>query len=120
MQHHEYNTKGLVAAGWLIGPHSRWLCCVAFFVVSCVMASAAAGVLEDEHYDHGDDGEETYEHLGPILVREERGLVERGEGKRSQGARQRGGQGAEEDRGRATGEDGARERWGGEGAGGLP
>lgn len=27
------------------------------------------GVLEDEHYDHGDDGEETYEHLGPILVR---------------------------------------------------
>ena len=27
------------------------------------------GVLEDEHYDHGVDGGETYEHLGPILVR---------------------------------------------------
>ena len=27
-----------------------------------------AGVLEDEHFDHGDDGAETYEHLGPILV----------------------------------------------------
>lgn len=26
------------------------------------------GVLDDEHYDHGDDGEETYEHLGPILL----------------------------------------------------
>jgi hypothetical protein len=26
------------------------------------------GVLEDEHYDHGVDGAETYEHLGPILV----------------------------------------------------
>lgn len=35
--------------------------------------SAAAGVLEDEHYDHGDDGEETYEHLGPILVGAEMG-----------------------------------------------
>jgi hypothetical protein len=27
------------------------------------------GVLEDEHYEHGDDGQDTYEHLGPILVR---------------------------------------------------
>jgi hypothetical protein len=26
-------------------------------------------VLEDEHYEHGDDGQDTYEHLGPILVR---------------------------------------------------
>lgn len=27
------------------------------------------GVLEDEHYDHGDEGSETYEHLGAMLVR---------------------------------------------------
>ncbi|WIA32674.1 hypothetical protein OEZ86_003475 [Tetradesmus obliquus] len=26
------------------------------------------GVLEDEHYEHGDGGQDTYEHLGPILV----------------------------------------------------
>eukprot|EP00775_Hariotina_reticulata_P003197 gene3197-3475_t len=26
------------------------------------------GVLEDEHYDHGDDGAETFDHLGPILA----------------------------------------------------
>ncbi|KAF6253822.1 hypothetical protein COO60DRAFT_386745 [Scenedesmus sp. NREL 46B-D3] len=25
-------------------------------------------VLEDEHYEHGTDGQDTYEHLGPILV----------------------------------------------------
>lgn len=26
------------------------------------------GVLSDEHYEHGDDGEGTYEHLGPLLL----------------------------------------------------
>jgi hypothetical protein len=36
---------------------------------AAVCSFYSAGVLEDEHYDHGDDGEETYEHLGPILVR---------------------------------------------------
>ncbi|KAF8071383.1 ABCF3 [Scenedesmus sp. PABB004] len=26
------------------------------------------GVLEDEHYEHGDDGADTYDHLGPLLL----------------------------------------------------
>lgn len=44
-------------------------------------------MLEDEHYDHGDDGEETYEHLGPMLVSGSRGVKQGKWGVWGEGAR---------------------------------
>jgi hypothetical protein len=60
---------------WLHGSHAvanGVLCCAVWRVSNSVlfMLLLLPGVLEDEHYDHGDEGEETYEHLGPILVRQ--------------------------------------------------